>query len=152
MWYRKSHLSNYESQKEIEVKKFILVVLVLSGLAMLYACASRLIFPNNAIFLASQDENLKVGVNLLNEIRGVGGVLLLGAIVAFAGVFSSRFKAYSLAITSLIFSGIALGRLISIGIDGMPNTAVFRALIVECILGIINIYCFIKTYRSFQQD
>ncbi|MCI4667475.1 MAG: DUF4345 domain-containing protein [Bacteroidia bacterium] len=127
------------------MKTFKVVVLALSGMALFYACASRLINPTDAIFLQSYFENpdnsLAIHKDLANEIRAEGGVMLFGGIIALIGAIRWDFRLVSFVITTVIFGGVILGRSLGLTIDGVPHPAIIRAAIAEGVLFAFNILC-----------
>lgn len=132
----------------MQMKIFKIIVLVLSGLALFYASSSRLINPAGAVFLQTFFENpensLTTAVDLVNEIRGVGAVLLLGGIISLIGAFRTSFTQTSFVVTTVIFGGIVIGRSLSFLIDGIPNQDLIRVAVVEAVLAILNVYCLIQ--------
>ncbi len=46
----------------------------------------------------------------------------------------------SFVIATLIFIGFAIGRLLSISLDGKPNKLLIQGLIFELVLGTLNIF------------
>lgn len=126
---------------------FKIVVLSLSGLALLYACSMRLINPTQAVFLETYlvypDNSLETNIDLVNEIRGVGAVMLLGAIIALLGTIRADFRLTAFVVAVVIFGGVVLGRSISLFIDGIPNQNLVRATIAEIVLATLNIFCLI---------
>lgn len=127
------------------MKIFQIVVLSLSGLALLYACSSRLINPTNAVFLETylEENELETDIVLVNEIRGVGAVMLLGAMVAFAGAIRVDFRQTAFIVITVIFGGIVLGRSFSLFIDGIPSPNLMRVAMIEIVLGVLNVVCLI---------
>lgn len=134
------------------MESFKIVVLCLSGLALFYASSMRLINPHKAIFLQTYVENSQKTVesdtDLINEIRGVGAVMFLGGVIILLGTLIPDFRRSSFVVAVVIFAGVALGRFISFGLDGMPNTAVVRSAIVEIALSALNIFCLVNILRS----
>lgn len=132
------------------MKKGTAIVLVLSSLALLYASSSRLLTPTQAVFLTVTIENtenfLESNTALLNEIRGVGGVLLVGGLVTMLGVFVARLRPISLHVGAVIFSGIVLGRLISFALEGIPSTEIVRIASVESFFCVLTIFCLADMY------
>ncbi|MEM6347203.1 MAG: DUF4345 domain-containing protein [Bacteroidota bacterium] len=131
------------------MKAFQIVVLSLSGLALFYACSMRLFNPSGAVFLQSYfksaTNSLTDHIDLVNEIRGVGAVMLLGGIVALIGVLREDMRQIAFVVTSLIFAGVILGRSLSLIIDGMPPQNLLRAAIAEGVLAALNIFCLISS-------
>ncbi len=128
---------------------FKIVVLALSGLALVYASSMRLIHPTKAIFLKTYLENpentLEKDIDLANEIRGMGSVLLLGGIITLLGIILPDLRKTSFVVASVIFVGVVSGRLISLGVEGIPNPEIVRATMVEGVLGALNIVCLVNS-------
>lgn len=133
------------------MKRFNIVVLVLSGLALFYASSSRLIDPTKSVFLQTffehPENSLSVATDLINEIRGVGAVMFLGGVVALLGVIKLDFRQTALVVTTVIFVGVVLGRSVSFFFDGMPPQDLIRVAITEGVLSILNVFCLVKTIR-----
>ena len=127
---------------------FKIVVLSLSGLALLYACSMRLINPTQAVFLETYleypENSLETNIDLVNEIRGVGVVMFLGGIIAFFGTIRADFRLTAFIVVTVIFGGVVLGRSLSFFIDGIPNENLIRAAIVEVVLSVLNVFCLIR--------
>ncbi|MEO1644288.1 MAG: DUF4345 domain-containing protein, partial [Chloroflexota bacterium] len=96
--------------------------------------------------------SLTTDSDLVNEIRGVGAVMLLGAIVALLGIRRADFRLTAFSVLTVIFGGIVLGRSISIVIDGMPNTNLLRAMSTEVVLALLNIFCLIPVLSKDTQQ
>lgn len=121
------------------------VVLCASALALVYASMSRLFYPRKAVFLKglSQKSDGMLDINLRNEIRAIGAVLILGAIVIVFGVFLEEVRNPSMIVSTLIFTGIALGRGFSAVVDGIPSAEIIQIIIAESIISGLNIWCLI---------
>ena len=134
------------------MKIFQIVVLSLSGLALFYACSMRLISPSGAVFLQSYFENptnsLTNHIDLANEIRGVGAVMLLGAILALIAVFSPDLKPSAFLVLCIILGGVVLGRSLSFILDGMPPADLLRAAVGEGVLAALNIFCLVRIWTQ----
>lgn len=138
------------------MKKFDTFVLALSGLALVYACTMRLIDPSTAVFLQTYFEtagnSLDTHIELANEIRGLGASMLLAGMVAFLGIVMPRFRVTSFVVVCVIFVGVALGRSVSLVVDGVPDASLLRPAITEAILAALNLFCLanalIKERRS----
>lgn len=126
---------------------FKIIVLSLSGLLLLFVGIMRLSNPiktyakNSGISLSSE-------VNLLNEMRGVSSVMLCSALIIFSGIFFTEFALTSFVVAILIYIGFAIGRLISMGVDGKPNKQITQGLIFELVLGALNVYVLVNTFVS----
>lgn len=94
-------------------------------------------------YLKNSGIKLENDVNLLNEIRGVSSVMLLGGIIISLGTIITDFTFTSLVVASLIFLGFAIGRLLSIRLDGKPNKQINQGILFELVLGLANLFCLI---------
>ena len=119
---------------------FKIITLSLSGLLLLFVGAMRLSNPIKT-YLKNSGIKLEKEVNLLNEMRGLSSVQLFGGIIILLGIFIPKLTFTSFVIATLIFIGFAIGRIISIGVDGKPNKQIIQGLIFELVFGIANIFC-----------
>ncbi len=120
-----------------------IVVLSLSSLLLIFAGTMRLVNPINT-YLKNSGIKLENDVNLLNEMRGVSSVMLLGGIVISLGTIISKLTTTSFIVASLIFLGFAIGRIVSIGLDGKPNKQLIQGIVFELILGSANVFFLIS--------
>jgi hypothetical protein len=122
---------------------FNIVTLSISGLLLLIVGTLRISNPikNN---LKNSGIKLANDVNLLNEMRGVSSVMLFGGIIILLGTIIPKLTIASFVVATLILLGFAIGRLLSIGLDGKPNKLIVQGLISELVLGAANIFCLIN--------
>ena len=121
-----------------------IVTLSISGLLLLTVGALRI---SNPIKNYSKNSGIRLEneVNLLNEVRGVSSVMLFGGIIILLGTIIPKLTIVSFVVATLILLGFALGRLLSIGLDGKPNKLIVQGLVSELVLGAANIFCLITT-------
>jgi len=121
-----------------------IITLSLSGLLLLIVGTLRL---SNPIKNYSKNSGIKLEneVNLLNEVKGISSVMLFGGIIILLGIIIPKLTFTSLVVAILILLGFAIGRLLSISIDGKPNKLLIQGLIFELVLGSANIFCLITT-------
>ena len=67
--------------------------------------------------------------------------MLFGGIIILLGTIISNITTASFVVAILIFLGFAIGRLISIRLDGKPNKLIIQGLISELVLGFLNSFC-----------
>ena len=123
---------------------FKIITLSISGLLLLTVGTLRI---SNPIKNYSKNSGIKIEneVNLLNEVRGLSSVMLFGGIIILLGIIVPKLTFTSFVVAILILLGFAIGRLLSIGLDGKPNKLLIQGLIFELILGSANIFCLITT-------
>jgi hypothetical protein len=120
-----------------------IITLSISGLLLLAVGTLRI---SNPIKNYSKNSGIKLEneVNLLNEVRGVSSVMLFGGIIILLGIIVPKLTITSFVVAILILLGFAIGRLLSIGLDGKPNKLIVRGLISELVLGSANIFCIVN--------
>lgn len=122
---------------------FKIITLSLSGILLLFVGAMRLSNPIKT-YLKNSGITLEKDVNLLNEIRGVAAVQLLGGILIALGIFISNLTILSFTAGTLIFLGFLIGRLISMSVDGKPNKQIIQGSGFEFVLGAANLFCLVN--------
>ena len=123
---------------------FKIVTLAISGLLLLTVGTLRLSNPIKN-YLKNSGIKLANDVDLINEMRGVSAVMLFGGIIILLGTFIPSLTITSFVVASLILLGFAIGRLLSISLDGKPNKQIVQGLISELVLGAANIFCLVIT-------
>ena len=119
---------------------FKIITLALSALLLLFVGAMRLSNPIKT-YLKNSGIQLGNDANLLNEIRGLSAVQLLGGIIIALGIFIPELTFSSFIVGTLMFIGFTIGRTISMNVDGKPNKQVTQILIFEFVFGIANMFC-----------
>lgn len=87
-------------------------------------------------FYAGYGISVTTDPNLLSELRAPGANLAVLGLIMIAGTFRSRWFATARILAIAVFCAFAAGRLVSWGIDGMPNAQVLSALAIESVIGI----------------
>lgn len=123
---------------------FNIVVLSISGL-MLFTLAGllRLINPIENYW---KNSGIKIEneVNMLSEVRGMSTVMLLGGIVIMLGAIIPELTLTSFIVAILLFGGYAIGRLLSIVIDGKPNKLIIIGLVSEVVFCSLHTFCLVN--------
>ena len=124
---------------------FSIITLSLSGLLLSMVGIMRLSNPTKN-YAKNSGIQLPQDTNLLNEMRGVSAVMLMGGIIMLLGTFTSSLTPTSHIVAILILLGFATGRTISITTDGKPNKQIIQGLFTEIVLGTANIVCIIQLW------
>jgi hypothetical protein len=119
-----------------------IIVLVLSGLLLTFVGVSRMSNPIKN-YSKNSGINLAKDVNLLNEMRGVGSVMMFAGIINFTGIFLPQLMILAFTAATLIFFGFAIGRISGIMIDGKPNPKIIQGLMFELLFSGLQISCLI---------
>ncbi|MCU4175227.1 DUF4345 domain-containing protein [Carboxylicivirga sp. N1Y90] len=113
------------------------ILLFISGLIGLIIGLALTLVP--VAFEASAGIDLGHDINLLSEIRAPGGSLLIGGVLIFLGAFISNLRLMSLVLSSVLYLGYGLGRLLSLFLDGMPHQSLFMAFLLELFIGALSL-------------
>ncbi len=119
-----------------------LIILGLSGLLLTFVGLMRMTNPIKS-YLKNSGIKLNNDTDLLNEIRGVGSLMLCSGVIVLLGTVLPILTAYSLFVASLIFLGFLIGRLFSRFVDGKPNKQLVTGMFSELILGSANLFLLI---------
>ena len=123
---------------------FKIIILSLSGLMLVFAGAMRLFNPIKSYCLQSYADNsklkLEAKVDIFNEMRGAGSLTLLAGIVILLGIVIPTLRLSSFVVAVLIFIGFAIGRALSMNLDGKPNKQLGQGLMFEIVFGTLNIF------------
>lgn len=93
-------------------------------------------------FYATSGISLGTDVNLINELRAPGASLVaLGAII-FAGSIRPQMASLSAFLGATMFLAYAFGRLVSLALDGMPDSSLLAAAAIEIVVGGLCLFVF----------
>ena len=109
-------------------------LLLTSGL-LAAGIAAIILFAPDA-FYAGYGIDIGSNVNLTNELKAPAGVLLVAGLLMLTGVFRVKLAVLSLTIATVIYLSYGLSRLLSMAIDGVPNTALVMAAVLEIAVGV----------------
>ena len=121
----------------------IKVLLVVASMVALWI-GGTLTFTPLDFHAASQIVFESPSASLLSELRSPGGVLVIAGFLMFLGVFQKKMIRLSLTVSTMIYLGYALGRLVSWALDGTPNQSLLIALVIELLLGTLSALVLLK--------
>ena len=78
--------------------------------------------------------DLMPSISYLSELRGMGGGLLVFGLLACCALGDRRVADTAINATALIFAAFAAFRMIGIASDGLPQTAILAAMLIELTL------------------
>ena len=108
-------------------------LLLVSGLLATGIAAAILFAPD--AFYAGTGIDLGSNTSLANEIKAPMGMLLVAGLFMLVGVFRTSFVVPSLAAGTFIYLSFGLSRLLSMAIDGVPDSAMISAAMIELVIG-----------------
>ncbi|MEM7036452.1 MAG: DUF4345 domain-containing protein [Bacteroidota bacterium] len=127
------------------METFYIIVSSLSALLLLMVGVTRLSNPKSA-YAKNTGIELPDDVNLMNEVRGTSAMMLCGGILVALGIVLPEMKFASFVVGSLIFMGFAMGRMLSMNVDGKPHKLLVQGLGFELVLGGLNLFCLLQAF------
>lgn len=120
--------------------KVLKIYLIVSGL--LLAVIGGLTAFNPINIKANEGIEIAGNASALNDVRSFGMLLLVTAIFLIAGVLKSSLRKSATISAIILFLSLAVGRVFSMLIDGMPSDGIVKATGLEFILGIVGAILF----------
>ncbi len=125
--------------------KVLSVILFLAGLLIMVVGGATLFIPE--VFSAKHGVILGSDINLLNDIRGAGGLMLGTGVLIMLGAFVEKMAFTSAVVGSVMYLFFAGSRMIAILLDGVPAEGLIKATVVETVVGLVVLMAFLK-YRQ----
>ena len=113
---------------------FLKIVLGLAGVLALLVGLSILSDP---VAFYSDYQAVSFNSSWLNELRASGSYLIASGLLIMAGVFFERVQWLSLSVGVSLYLSFALGRLLSVIVDGLPGETLMAAAAVELLVGLL---------------
>ncbi len=131
------------------LKKCItLCTLLLCGTILLAIGLSITLSPTG--FYASSSISLGENPSLISELRAPAGMLIAAGLYILASVRVAALRAQAWLISTLIYLPYGAGRLIGFIFDGLPDTSIVAAAVIEIVLGVASLLMLIR-FRVNQQ-
>ena len=112
-------------------------VLLIAGATAILIGSSILLSPD--AFYAAYGISLADDVSLANELRASGGSIIMLGLLTLAGLVFSRFALASTLLAAAMFMAYGASRLVSLGLDGQPDTGLVTAMIAELMIGLAGL-------------
>lgn len=112
-------------------------VLLIAGATAIFIGSSILLSPD--AFYAAYGISLADDVSLANELRASGGSVIMLGLLTLAGLVFSRFALASTLLAAAMFMAYGASRLVSLGLDGQPDTGLVTAMIAELVIGLAGV-------------
>ena len=112
-------------------------VLLIAGATAIFIGGSILLAPD--AFYAAYGISLADDVSLANELRASGGSVIMLGLLTLAGLVFSRFALASTLLAAAMFMAYGASRLVSLGLDGQPDTGLVTAMIAELVIGLAGV-------------
>ncbi len=129
----------------MRTSKVLKAYLIFSGLLLTFIGGATLAIPvdmKNSVGI-----DIAENISVLNDVRAASALLLTIGLLTLLGAFVKKLTFTSTLISFLLFLALALGRAISIWLDGMPVDGLVKATGLELVLGIVGAVLF-KTFKD----
>jgi len=135
---------------------FQIVILALSGLLLAFAGLNRLIKPLTSLCLTRYTQNPDVKIeyksDVFNEMRSAGSQIFFIGLFILLGIFLPEVRLWSFAFATITFLGYAIGRIVSLKLDGKVCKELMQGHYSEIILGTLNAICLGLILMSLQKN
>ena len=121
------------------------IILGLCGLLILIPGVLALFSPE--YFTERNGENISGRLSLLNDYRATGMFMFSSGIIMLLGIIRSKLTFTSVIVAIMAHLGLAIGRWVSLGLDGLPSETLIKASVAETVLGLLALFALIK-YRN----
>jgi hypothetical protein len=118
------------------------LILFLCGAAFLAAGGFSTFSPDG--FTLRNGIDISNNLGLYNDYRGFGGLMFGMGLVIMLGIIHARIAFTSTVVAAVGYATLTLGRVLSIGIDGMPVEGLLKATIVEGVLALLAIFILVR--------
>jgi hypothetical protein len=90
-------------------------------------------------------------ISALNEVRAnYGGLQITIGLVLLAGVFSAAWMRPALWVSAAVTGGLVAGRIVSVALDGLPNTVVVGFGVLEFVAALAAVVLLSRLERQGQ--
>lgn len=121
-------------------------VLLVAGATALYIGGSIVVSPD--AFYAAYNISLSGDASLANELRAMGGGLLMLGLLTLSGLVIPGLTLASTLLAASMFLAYAATRFLSLGLDGQPDSGLVTAMIAELVIGLASLAALIAARRT----
>lgn len=121
-------------------------VLLVAGATAIFIGGSILVSPD--AFYAAYGILLPADVSLANELRAMGGGVLMLGFLTLSGLVVSSLTPTSTLLAAAMFLAYGAGRFLSLGLDGQPDSGLVAAMIAELVIGLASLAALIAARRT----
>lgn len=121
-------------------------VLLAGGATAIFIGGSILVSPD--AFYAAYGISLPGDVSLANELRAMGGGVLMLGLLILSGLMISSLTLASTLLAAAMFLAYGATRFLSLGLDGHPDSGLVTAMIAELVIGLASLTALIAARRT----
>ncbi|MCZ4288192.1 DUF4345 family protein [Hoeflea alexandrii] len=121
-------------------------VLLAAGATALFIGGSVIVSPD--AFYAAYGIALSGDASLANELRAMGGGVLMLGLLILSGLMISSLTLASTLLAAAMFLAYGATRFLSLGLDGQPDSGLVAAMIAELVIGLASLAALIAARRT----
>ncbi len=101
-----------------------------------------------SLYLAQFSSTFEPSIDMLSELRGMGGSLFIFGSFILMGAFVKSLEKTAMIVAGLIFCAFTTFRLLGIVADGMPGQGIVIALSIEVVFAATVLWMLTATFRK----
>lgn len=121
-------------------------VLLAAGATAFFIGGSVIVSPD--AFYAAYGIALSGDASLANELRAMGGGVLMLGLLILSGLMISSLTLASTLLAAAMFLAYGATRFLSLGLDGQPDSGLVTAMIAELVIGLASLAALIAARRT----
>lgn len=121
--------------KNVFIKSYLFVAGLVMLLVGIYIAITTMEY-----MAAISPTNDMTSINLLSDLRGMGGVLLVLGTYVFISTFYAAWQWPALIIATAIYASFGIFRSLSLALDGMPETEIMIAYLIEVVMAMLGVW------------
>jgi hypothetical protein len=121
-------------------------VLLVAGATAVFIGASVILSPE--AFYAGYGILLSGDVSLANELRAMGGGVLMLGLLTLSGLVVASLTPASTLLAAAMFLAYGASRFLSLGLDGRPDSGLVAAMVAELVIGFAALAALIAARRT----
>ena len=130
----------------MQTSKTLRLFLLLCGFIATAIGAAITFIP--AQFHAGHGFDLAGNANLASEVRASGAALMTLGLMITSGAFVARLATAATALTAAVYSSYGAARLVSLAVDGAPDSGLLQAMGLELLIGAVALLALARRLRA----
>jgi len=121
--------------KDICTKSYLFI----AGLVMLLV-GTYIAITTLDYMTAIAPDNRGVSINLLSDLRGMGGMLLVLGAYVLTSAFRPAWRQPALIVATAVYASFVVFRSLGVVLDGLPETSILTAYCIETVLAVLGFW------------
>lgn len=140
----------FDKRKVLNGSYKVKLTLLVSGLVAVGIAGTILVAPE--VFYAGYGIEIAGDTTLVNELKAPAGALLVAGLLMLAGVFRTELVVVSLTTAAVVYLSYGLSRLLSMAMDGLPDSGLVSAASIELGIGVACVLALLRAREINRQQ